>query len=176
MSSDVVGSKKMRTQLQEVIDEGWTGEWRSMAMSAEEQPFLVLNPGYHNGKRASFLFLPKNYYEDLLRQSQMLPWDLVACPVIAVTDRAIVMTLTAANRMVHLASEITSAYRKAHANADGLVSFFDSVRDEGLAIPSVDHAVFFDEIAISRGLRTVTWGLDIPLDPNRFVRGKGGDA
>src|SRR5271155_1645502 len=101
MSSDVVGPKKIRTQLQGVIDEGWAGEWRSMAVSSEEQPFLVLNPGYHNGKRASFLFLPRSYYEDLLRQSRMLPWDVVVCPVIAVTERAVAMTLTATSRMVH---------------------------------------------------------------------------
>ena len=64
--------------------------------SAGEAPFLVMNPAYHNGARASFLLLSRVFVDHLLQQlgtetSEVLP--TTGGRMIAVTDKAMVFTI-----------------------------------------------------------------------------------
>jgi hypothetical protein len=174
MASSVETGQRMRMQMRVVLDERGRGEWREMARRGDGQPFFVLNPDYHDGGRGSFVLLPDAYFTRLVQSSGLDAQEIQASPigpVLTVTERAIVLTLTTARQMVHLVCDVDNVFRKSHG--EDMTALFDRAHVEGWSIPAAEHEAFFDELAAAIGLVKAQWGLPVP---SGVVRGKGGDA
>jgi len=160
--SDVVA--RMRA----VLVESDRGSGAPRSILAMGEPFLILNPDYHDGKRASFLYLPDVFYRTTLlgragvRASDVL--DAASARVLTVTDRGVVLTLTTKTRIVHALME--------EGGAAGFAKLAQSAREDGWLVSSADHQALFDGVARDHGLG-VGELLQLPVGS---VRSKGGDA
>jgi hypothetical protein len=145
----------------------------------EGEPFLVLNPGYHDGERASFLFLPTPFCEaTLLRPRGVRRQDVWAPPLgrlLTVTDRGIVLTITAAQkRMIHVTCDVTDEFR----NLDGMVttmgSLDDAARSMGWLVPWVDFDAVMTDVA--RYLHLTTSYSQLLKLPSGTMKSDGGES
>lgn len=163
---------RMRDVLESVRAEG------AIQLPAEDEPFLVLNPGYHDGERASFLFLPTAFCElTLLGPCGLRRQDVWATPIgrlLTVTDRGIVLTVTTGQRMVHVTCDVTDEFRNLGGNGATMGSLDDAARADGWGVPWSDFDAVMTDIA--RHYRLTTSYSQLLKLPPGVVKGKGGES
>jgi len=139
------------------------------------QPFLVVNPKYHNGSRASFIVLPDAFYEDvLLREMHIEPGAVRADAggrMCTVTSQQLVLTVTTDRYMVHvlLGPENWKASRDPEPMT--LCKLFEEAQSEGWAVSPDTHQTFFDRLAKEHALLP-QWKFSVQI-PN-LMRSPGG--
>ena len=144
-----------------------------VATQDDGHAFLVINPRYHDGERASFLMLPSAFYGELLRQISIDPQDVRADAsgrLCAVTEKQIVLTVTTDEHMVHVLVE-PEAWRSGGGGEMTIVKLFDEARKEGWAVSAAAHQALFDKLAKDHGLMS-QWKYSVQTD--RMLRSKGG--
>src|SRR5208337_3502155 len=75
--------------------DGFTGD-KIEGIGGNHVGFFVLNPGYHDGKRGSFIGLPELFYGHLLTVLEATPKAVLGTAMgrtVAVTDRGMVCTI-----------------------------------------------------------------------------------
>jgi hypothetical protein len=178
---------KMRDVLESVREDG------AIQLPAEGEPFLVLNPGYHDGNRASFLVLPTAFCESTLFSPRGLQrqdvWTSPIGRLFTVTDRGIVLTVTAAQRMVHVTCDVIDEFRKLKDvdntcgslidfnlgdNGATMGSLDDAARADGWLVPWSDFDAVTTDVARHYGL-TTSYSHLMKLPPG-VVKGSGGES
>lgn len=158
-------------RMRAVLAESDRGGVPSVSAPVTGEPFLILNPDYHDGKRASFMYLPDAFYRTtLLGRTGVSASDVLAAAsarVLTVTERGVVLTLMTKDKIVHAVMEVVEA-----GGAPGFAKLFDAATAEGWVVASADHQAFFDELARVHGMGV---GQLLQL-PAGAVRAKGGDA
>jgi len=125
--------------------------WSTSAPLGLER-FLVLNPGYHDGERGSFLLLPADFCEaTLLEPMGILRGDVLATPLgrlLTVTDRGVVLTHSTSHRMANVTCDVLDQL----SPVDGSTTFRsldDAARAGGWIVPWADFdavmSVFAEE-------------------------------
>ena len=148
-----------------------------LQMSVEDEPFLVLNPGYHDGKRASFLLLPSAFCNArLFKPIGIARQSVVTSPMgrlLAVTDRAVVLTIiTTTHLMAQVSCEITADLRS--AGVETLGSLDASSRVEGWIVSWDDFDAVMADVARRFGL-VIKHSLLMKLPPGSATA-KGGNS
>lgn len=169
---------RMRDVLESVRVEG------EIPLSAQDEPFFVLNPGYHDGERASFLLLPTDFCElTMLGPFGLRRRDVCATPIgrlLTVTDRGIVLTVTTPQRMVHVALDVTDEFRNLGGKPGRAVSVAtmgtldDAARADGWIVPWSDFDAVMTDVARDDRL-TTSYSQLLKLPPGT-VKGNGGDS
>ena len=161
---------KMRDVLESVRGEG------AIRLPPDAEPFLVLNPGYHDGKRASFLFVPASFCESMLYGPNGISRrDVSSAPagrLLTVTDRGIVLTARTSSQMVHLTCDVTAEFRDLGSGDTTMGSLDDAARGAGWLVPWSDFDVVMAEIA--RQNEVATRHVQLLKLPEGVVAGKGG--
>jgi len=139
------------------------------------QPFLVVNPKYHNGSRASFIVLPGAFYEDvLLREmhigSSAVRLDAGGC-MCTVTHKQLVLTVTTSQFMVHVLLGPENWQSSSEPDPMSLRKLFEEAQRDGWSVSPEAHQTLFDEIA--REHRLVTqWKFSVQIP--HLMRSPGG--
>jgi hypothetical protein len=129
----------------------------ALPMPAEDESFLVLNPGYHDGKRASFLLLPAAFCQSmLLAPAGLRRQDVSPTPIgriLTVTDRGVVLSVMTSQRLAHWSCEATADFRELGGGTT-MGSLDDAARAEGWLVPWVDFDAVMSAMARRSGLKT----------------------
>jgi len=172
----MVESAELRSKMRDVLDSVRTGA--PLQMSGEEEPFLVLNPGYHDGQRASFLLLPSSFCQStVLGPAGIARQDVWPTPlgrILTVTDRGVVLTIATATRMVHVTCDVTEDFRNLGGGGATMGSLDDAARADGWMVPWSDFDAVMTGVARHFGLTTTHRQL-MKL-PSGAVKGKGGES
>ena len=163
---------KMRDVLESVHAEG------AIQLPVGDEPFLVLNPGYHNGQRASFLLLPSLFCRMwVFGPSGIKRQDVWSTPIgrlLTVTDRGIVLTVTAAQQMLHVTCDVTEEFSSLGGSGVTMGSLDKDARADGWLVPWSDFdAVMTD---LSKHYRLAMSHSQLMKLPPGVVKGKGGES
>jgi hypothetical protein len=141
------------------------------------QPFLVVNPKYHNGSRASFIVLPNGFYEDvLLREMHVGPAAVrsdAGGRLCTVTHTQLVLTVTTDRSMVHVMLGPENWKSGSEPEPMSLRKLFEEAQNEGWAVSPEAHQALFDQIAKEHAL-TSQWKFSVRTE--HLMRSPGGSS
>lgn len=166
----------LRARMWDLLDSARSGG--AIRIPAEDDPFFVLNPDYHDGKRGSFLLLPVAFCQSMLLgpfgiQRQDV-WTTPIGRLLTVTDRGIVLTTTTTQRMVHVTCDVTEEFRSLGGGAATMGSLDDAARADGWLVLWSDFEAVVTDVA-TRYRQTTSYSQMMKLPPGA-MKGKGGES
>jgi hypothetical protein len=141
----------------------------------EGHAFLVVNPKYHDGQRASYIMLPDDFYREVLLREIRVGAEQVRRDsggrMLAVTKQNVVLTVTTTQLMVHALLSPESWQGGGGEGETTIGQLFQQAQEGGWAVSPGAHQDLFDKLAREHRL-TPHWMYSIAT--NRLTRSRGG--
>ena len=139
------------------------------------QPFLVVNPKYHNGSRGSFIVLPDGFYEDVLLREMHIEAGAVRPDaggrMCTVTHQQLILTVTTDRFMVHVLLGPENWKSSSEPEPMSLRKLFEEAQSESWSVSPDVHQTFFDRLAKEHALVT-QWKFSVQIP--HLMRSPGG--